>query len=317
MRQYVIRRLLLLIPTLFFLGTILFFMLRAMPGDAVLALTSSLETVGRPEEIERLREEMGFNEPLIIQYGKWMWGVVRGDLGYAPFFERSVTSALADKVEVTATLAIMAVIISLAWALPLGILSAVFRGSPLDHSIRIITAAGIALPNFWVGIMVLLLLVAVFNWMPSVMHVSLFDDPWAAMRRLIFPAMVIGFRSASVISRMTRSMMLEVLGEDYIRTARAKGLRPFVAMVRHALPNAVIPVITLAGLLFAHLIAGAVVIEQVFVIPGLGKQLVEAARARDFIMVQGVILVMGAAAMIWILVTDLIYGWVDPRIRYD
>ncbi len=317
MWQYTIRRLLLIIPTLFLLGTILFFMLRVLPGDIALLITSGEESVATTEEIEALREAWGLNDPLYVQYWRWLRDALRGDLGYSRYADRPVVDALASKIEVTATLAFLSVVVALLWALPLGIISALWRGSWVDQTIRVITAAGIAMPNFWVAILLLLFLVKFFNWIPPIQHVSIFDDPLTALQRLFFPALVIGFRSASTISRMTRSTMLEVIGDDYIRTARAKGLGPFVVTMRHALTNAIIPVLTMAGLLVAALMDGAVIIERIFTLPGLGQQIVDATSARDFVMVQGIVLILALFMMMWILVIDLVYAWIDPRIRYE
>ena len=269
------------------------------------------------EDIEALREAWGLNDPLYVQYWRWLKDAVRGDLGYSRYADRPVVDALSSKIEVTATLAFLSVVVALAWSLPLGIISALWRGSWIDQTIRVITAAGIAMPNFWVAILMLLFLVKFFNWIPPVQHVSIFDEPLTALKRLIFPALVIGFRSASTISRMTRSTMLEVIGDDYIRTARAKGLGPYVVTMRHALANAIIPVLTMAGLLVAALMDGAVIIERIFTLPGLGQQIVDATSARDFVMVQGIVLILALFMMIWILVVDLLYAWIDPRIRYE
>ena len=329
MWKYTVRRLLLIFPTLFLLGTILFFMLRVLPGDEALFITSGEESVASIEDIEALREAWGLNDPLYVQYGRWVWDIIQPvkygdwlwlpkfDLGYSRYADRPVVDALASKIEVTATLAFLSVVVALAWSLPLGVISAIMRGSWIDQTIRVITAAGIAMPNFWVAILMLLFLVKFFNWIPPVQHVSIFEEPLTALKRLIFPALVIGFRSASTISRMTRSTMLEVVGDDYIRTARAKGLGPYVVTMRHALANAIIPVLTMAGLLVAALMDGAVIIERIFTLPGLGQQIVDATSARDFVMVQGIVLILALFMMVWILVVDLLYAWIDPRIRYE
>ena len=317
MWKYTVRRLLLMIPTLFLLATILFFLLRVLPGDEALFITSGEESVATVEDIEKLREAWGLNDPLYVQYWRWLKDALRGDLGYSRYADRPMVDALASKIEVTATLAFLSVVVALTWSLPLGIMSAIWRGSWLDQTTRVITAAGIAMPNFWVAILMLLFLVKFFNWIPPVQHVSIFDDPVTALKRLIFPSLVIGFRSASTISRMTRSTMLEVIGDDYIRTAYAKGLGPWVVTLRHALANAIIPVLTMAGLLVAALMDGAVIVERIFTLPGLGQQIVNATSARDFVMVQGIVLILAVFMMLWILLIDLVYAWIDPRIRYE
>ena len=317
MRAYVARRLLLMIPTIFLLGTSLFFMLRILPGDIAVGLLTTEEASATAEEIEEMREFLGLNDHPIEQYFRWLGEILRGDLGESPLFDATVTSILLSKMGITLELAVIAVAISLIWALPLGIVAALTRGSWLDQWIRILTTAGISLPNFWVAIMILLLLVAVFVWSPPVRYVRFTEDPIANLKMLLIPAAVIGFRSAAVITRMTRSMMLEVISQDYIRTARAKGLSRWTVTVKHALPNASLPVLTLAALLLAGLVDGAVIIEVIFNLPGLGLTIREAITRRDYELVQGIVLVIAVFMMLWILITDLLYAWLDPRIRYS
>jgi len=223
---------------------------------------------------------------------------------------------LLQKAPVTALLAVLAVATALAWALPFGIACALTRGSWLDNGIRIFTAAGIALPNFWVAILVLIALIQVFSWSPPVQYMNIFKDPVANLKIYIFPALVVGYRQASVVTRMTRSMMLEVINQDYVRTARAKGLAGRTVVVRHALPNASLPVLTMAAGILASLIEGTVVIEMIFNLPGLGRLIQEAIIHRDYALVQGIALGMGVILMVWILIVDLLYAWLDPRIRY-
>lgn len=316
MRAYVARRLLLMIPTIFLLATALFFMLRVLPGDVAVGLLTTEEASATAEEIEELREFLGLNDHPVEQYFRWIGEVLRGDLGESPLFDASVTSILWSKMGITLELAVVAVLIALLWALPLGIVAALTRGSWLDQMIRLVTTAGISLPNFWVAIMVLLLLVKFFVWSPPVRYIRLTEDPIENLKILLIPAAVIGFRSAAVITRMTRSMMLEVISQDYIRTARAKGLSRWHVTVRHALPNASLPVLTLAALLLAGLVDGAVIIEVIFNLPGLGLTIREAITRRDYELVQGIVLVIAVFMMLWILITDLLYAWLDPRIRY-
>ena len=317
MRRYVVRRLSLIIPTLALLGTLLFFMLHIIPGDLAYSLVSSDESVGGTEQLERLREELGLNDPIFVQFGRWVWDTVRGDLGYSRYADRPVSDALRSKITTTATLAVLAVVLSLAWALPLGIASALWRGSWVDQAIRVGTAAGLAMPVFWVAILILLLLARYVHWIPPIQHVSIFEDPVNALKRMIFPALTIGFHSGSVITRMIRSTMLEVMAQDYVRTSRGKGLLPTTVIIRHMLPNAFLPILTMAGLLAASLMEGAVVVERIFGLPGLGQQLIDSVSARDFVMVQGIVMVLAALTMVWILVIDLCYAVLDPRIRYE
>jgi len=317
LQRYIARRLLLLPPTLLLLAIFVFVLMRAMPGDVTVALAGGEYGSISPQEAERLKEELGLNKPIVVQFGIWLSGLPRGDLGTSLVKRVPVTEILLDKAEVTLSLALMAVVLSAVWAVPIGVASAVWRGGWFDQGTRVFTAGFMAVPNFWLGIIVILVLARMLDWSPPVQHARLFDDPWEWFQRLIFPAAVIGIRSGAVISRMTRSTMLDVINGDYVRTAHAKGLSPFTVIVHHALKNASLPIITMGTLLFAALLDGAVVIEQVFTLPGMGRQIIESVGARDFIMVQGMVFALGTLVMLWILVTDLFYAVLDPRIRYE
>ena len=317
MRQYILRRLLLLPPTLLLLGTILFFMVQSIPGDVASALLAGEENAVDPKTLQKFREDLGLTEPLIVQYGKWLAQTATGDLGYSYYFSKPVWEVIKPKIETTLTLAIFGVLIAIVLALPAGIFSALFRGSWFDQSIRTISAAGMAVPAFWLGIIILLILSRIFGWMAPVIHSSIFDNPIEAFQRYLFPSLILGFRSAAVISRMVRSMMLEVLSEDYVRTAWAKGLQPRSVIIGHALRNALLPVVTMLGMLFASLIDGAVVLETVFNLPGIGLLMVDSVIARDPGMVLGLVLSIGIFMMIWILLIDLSYKVLDPRVEYD
>lgn len=317
MRQYILRRLLLLPPTLLLLGTILFFMVQSIPGDVASALLAGEENAVDPKTLEKFREDLGLTEPLIVQYGKWLAQTATGDLGYSYYFSKPVWEVIKPKIETTLTLAIFGVLIAIVLALPAGVFSALFRGSWFDQFVRTISAAGMAVPAFWLGIIILLILSRIFGWMAPVIHSSIFDNPIEAFQRYLFPSLILGFRSAAVISRMVRSMMLEVLSEDYVRTAWAKGLQPRSVIIGHALRNALLPVVTMLGMLFASLIDGAVVLETVFNLPGIGLLMVDSVIARDPGMVLGLVLSIGVFMMIWILLIDLSYKVLDPRVEYD
>ena len=317
MRQYILRRLLLLPPTLLLLGTILFFMVQSIPGDVASALLAGEENAVDPKTLEKFREDLGLTEPLIVQYGKWLAQTATGDLGYSYYFSKPVWEVIKPKIETTLTLAIFGVLIAIVLALPAGVFSALFRGSWFDQFVRTISAAGMAVPAFWLGIIILLILSRIFGWMAPVIHSSIFDNPIEAFQRYLFPSLILGFRSAAVISRMVRSMMLEVLSEDYVRTAWAKGLKPRSVIIGHALRNALLPVVTMLGMLFASLIDGAVVLETVFNLPGIGLLMVDSVIARDPGMVLGLVLSIGIFMMIWILLIDLSYKVLDPRVEYD
>lgn len=315
MLRYIIRRLLLVIPSVILAGTLVFFMVRVLPGDVVTALTS--EGGATPETKAKLREELGLNDPIIVQYGRFLGNALTGDLGYSNYQDRPVIGVVRDKLEATLTLALFAMAISLGIAIPLGVLSAVRRGSWLDQSIRVFTALGLAVPPFWLGILILLVLSKVFVWSPPVIYSSFTADPLNNLKQMFLPALVTGFASAAIISRLTRSMMLEVLNEDYVRTARAKGLWEFVVVSRHAIRNAMIPIITMSSYHFSFILAGVVVIEQVFNIPGLGRQILLSIDGRDFNMIVGIVLAFTIILAIWILLVDLLYTFIDPRIRYE
>ena len=317
MHGYIIRRLLLIIPTLFLLGTVLFLMLQFIPGDVASTLLASEENAASPEAIAELREELGLSDPLYVQYVRWIAKMARGDLGYSVYFNQSVWQAIKPKIDVTVTLAILGVIVAIAISIPAGIFSALFRGSAFDQAVRAVSAVGMAVPAFWLGIIILLVLARYVGWAPPAQHVDIWEDPVKSLQRFMFPALILGFRSAAVISRMIRSMMLEVLNEDYVRTAWSKGLLPRVVIVRHALRNALLPVVTMLGMLFASLIDGAVVLETVFNLPGIGLHLIESVRGRDAVMVLGMVLLIGVFMMIWILLIDLSYKVLDPRVTYE
>ena len=317
MRQYILRRLLLLPPTLLLLGTILFFMVQSIPGDVASALLAGEENAVDPKTLEKFREDLGLTEPLIVEYGKWLAQTATGDVGYSYYFSKPVWEVIKPKIETTLTLAIFGVLIAIVLALPAGVFSALFRGSWFDQFVRTISAAGMAVPAFWLGIIILLILSRIFGWMAPVIHSSIFDNPIEAFQRYLFPSLILGFRSAAVISRMVRSMMLEVLSEDYVRTAWAKGLQPRSVIIGHALRNALLPVVTMLGMLFASLIDGAVVLETVFNLPGIGLLMVDSVIARDPGMVLGLVLSIGIFMMIWILLIDLSYKVLDPRVEYD
>ena len=316
MWKYIVRRLLLIIPTVFLAGTLVFFMLRVLPGDIVSTLTS--EGGATQETKEKLREELGLNDPMVVQYGRWIWNIItHANLGYSHYQDRFVSHVVRDKIEATLTLGILSMVFSLALAFPLGIISAVTRGSWWDQGIRVFTAMSLAIPPFWLGIMLIIIASQVFDWSKPIVYTSFLDDPMTNMSQLFLPFIATGLTSAAVLSRLVRSMMLEVLREDYVRTARAKGLRELIVVSRHTVRNASIPVLTMAGYHFSFILSGVVVIENVFSIPGLGEQILKSVFARDYDMVVGIVLALSMILAVWILVIDLLYSVVDPRIRYS
>jgi peptide/nickel transport system permease protein len=292
-------------------------MVQGIPGDVASSLLAGEENAVDPITMQKFREDLGLTDPIIVQYGRWLTQTVTGDLGYSYYFSKPVWETIKPKIETTITLAVFGVVIAILLALPVGVLSALYRGSLFDQIVRTVSAAGMAIPAFWLGIIILLILSRIVGWMPPVIHSSIFDNPVDAFYRYLFPSLILGFRSAAVVSRMVRSMMLEVLSEDYVRTAWAKGLQPRSVIIGHALRNALLPVVTMLGMLFATLIDGAVVLETVFNLPGIGLLMVDSVIARDASMILGLVLSIGIFMMIWILLIDLSYKVLDPRVEYD
>ena len=315
MYKYIIRRTLLLFPTVILAGTICFFLLRILPGDIVTTLNS--DGGARPADIERLREELGFNDPVIVQYGNWLLGALTGNLGYSVYRDMYVFDLLLDKLETTLTMAVMAMIVSLSLAIPLGIISAVKRGSRIDELIRFFSGIALAAPPFWVGMLIIWILSTYIGWIPSIFYAAIYEDPIRNLTLMALPVFSISLSSAAVICRLMRSMMLEVLYQDYVRTARAKGIVESKVVLKHAARNAMIPVLTMSGFHFGAILGGVVVVEQVFNLPGLGRMLLLAVNARDVQMILGIVLALTVILSVWILIIDLLYAVVDPRIRYQ
>ncbi len=319
MRKYLARRLLAMVPTLFVMSLILFSLLRILPGDVAQLILGDVEGGFQMNQraVETLRRELGLDKPLHIQYLTWLADVVRGDLGESLLTGKSVTGEMLHRLPITIQLGLMAQIVGVLIGVPLGILSAVKRNSWVDLLLRFWSIVFLAAPSFWVGLLILMGAVLVFNWSPPMGYNPVWENPKDSMLQLMWPAMILASHQLAVLARMTRSTMLEVLREDYIRTARAKGLREALVLRRHALKNAMIPVVTLAGISFGHLIGGTVILEQVFSVPGMGRFLIEAIQQRDYTIIQGVVVVFAVFFMLVNLTVDLMYGWLDPRISYS
>jgi len=317
MRQYAIKRIALFIPTVLLVTLIAFVVMRVIPGDPAIAI---LEGDGGGqyslEDLERLREELGTNRPVAVQYIDWIGGVFRGDFGDSLWFKSSVMTELGDRIPVTVELAVLATLMAVIIAVPLGILSAIRPDSPLDYGARIFTLFGIAIPNFLVAVLMILFLLQVFNWLPSLGYVDLWEDPVKNLTQMFFPALALALYEMAFIARVTRSSMMEIIREDYMRTARSKGLAERVVLFRHGLKNAILPILTISGWQFGRLFGGTVVIETIFLIPGMGRILIEAVQHRDFPLIQAAIVIIGLAIITINLAVDLLYGWLDPRIRY-
>ncbi|MFL2776591.1 MAG: ABC transporter permease [Dehalococcoidia bacterium] len=321
MKEYLIRRLLFGALTVFIVSALIFALLRIAPGDVALLIAeanSGGEGIDVSEEdLEEIREKLGLNDPLHIQYFGWITGFVVGDWGESLFTGRDVFDEFKLKFPVTLELVIFSQIIAIALGLPAGILMALKQNSWIDYVIRILSLAGLSLPSFWSATLLLLGGAYFFMWNPQLGSFPLTEEPWQNIQQYFWPAMMLGYISAATKARMMRSTMLEVLRQDYIRTAKAKGLTQYVVTARHALKNAFIPVITVIGITTALSLGGSVVMERVFSMPGLGGFILEGMLSRDFPIVQSIVLFFAMAVIFVNLLIDISYGWFDPRVRYQ
>jgi peptide/nickel transport system permease protein len=319
MQAYIAKRCLLFIPTLLLATLLTFLLLRVIPGDpALVKLAGDTGDASFTQaELHDLQAKLGTDKPLYVQYGTWVWGLLRLDFGQSLYFEDSVAEDLAAKFPITLELTVLALLIAAIIAVPLGVLSAIKQDTSADYLARIVSITGVALPNFWVGILIVYFLVLFFAWMPPLGYANLWDDPATNLQQFIFPALALGFFEMAFTARVTRSSMLEVYREDYTRTARGKGLAERVVILRHALKNALLPVVTVSGYQFGRLLAGTVVIENIFMIPGMGKLLVDSVFHRDYTAVQAIVVVITVSVLLLNLLLDVIYGWLNPRIRYS
>lgn len=318
MFRYLLRRLVATMPVLIAVSIIVFVIMRVAPGDvAQMILSGESGGSASPQEVHQLRQQLGLDRPYHVQYVAFLAGLVRLDPGQSLWTSQPVMLELGRRIPITLELALLAVAISWVIALPTGVLSAVFQDTWVDYVFRVFSVAGLALPAFWTGTLVLLLLAQQFHWMPPLGYVSPLDNPRLNIQQFIWPALIIGYATAAILSRITRSAVLEALREDYVRTARAKGLPQRAVTYVHAFRNALVPVVTVIGVTTAVLIGGAVITEIVFNIPGLGRLVISAILRRDYPVVQGVVLVTAATYVLINLVVDLLYAFIDPRIRYD
>jgi len=304
MRGFFLRRLAVVIPTVIGAVTLVFFFLHMIPGDPVEVMLG--ETAQQADK-ERLRQELGLNHPLYVQYGRFMAGIVQGDLGGSFFYRRPVAQVIAERVPATAELALAAFLVAGLIAIPLGIIAALREGTVVDNAAVFFSLVGVSIPNFWLGPLLIILFSIKLGWFPV--------SGKAGLASLILPAITLGAAFAAILSRMTRASLLERLGEDYLMVARAKGLPEWKVILKHALRNALIPIITVMGLQIGALLSGAIITENVFSWPGIGTLLINAIEARDYPLVQGCILFISLSYVLVNLLTDLFYGWADPRIR--
>jgi peptide/nickel transport system permease protein len=316
--RFILHRFLLMIPTLLGVAVLVFFLLRLMPGDPVATmLLGDAGGANIPKEvIDAERARLGLDQPLWVQFFKWFGGVLQGDFGFSMWTGKSVAYEIGIRLELSLQVAVMATILAVLLALPLGTLSAIFKDTWIDQTIRVFSIAGLAVPSFWLGMIIILLLLTWFSWIPPLTFTSFVDDPWENLSQLVWPALAVGYRYSAVSTRMMRSSILEVLQEDYIRTARAKGVVERLVVARHAMRNALLPVVTVIGLEFAFLIGGLVVTEQVFNLNGIGRLFVQAVARSDFTMIQALVLLVSVFFVLVNFVMDLMYAFLDPRIRY-
>jgi peptide/nickel transport system permease protein len=317
MWRYILKRLLLMVPTLFGVATLVFLLLRVLPGDIVELKYAGSGAFAPKEAIARERAQLGLDQPMWKQFGAWIWGIARWDFGNSMWTGQPITREIAIRLELSIELALLATLVAVVIAIPLGTLAALKQDTWIDYFVRVFSIAGLAVPSFWLGIIIILAFVIYFRWLPPLTFTSFWVDPKANLAQLIWPALAVGYRYSAVATRMTRSAVLEVLREDYIRTARAKGLWERAVLTRHALRNALLPVITVIGLEFAFLVGGLVVTEQVFNLNGIGKLFVEAISQRDYTMVQSLVLLTSFVFIFVNFLVDMINAFIDPRITYQ
>ncbi len=314
MQRYVAGRLLLMVPTLIGVAVLTFVIMRAVPGDIV-ALRYAGSNVPQ-EVIDQERHILGLDKSMPEQFVTWMSDAVRLDLGTSLWTGHSVTDEIKIRLGLSVELAVIASLLAILIAIPLGVLAALNQDGWADYAIRVFSIGGLSMPSFWIGILMILVLLTTFRWAPPLVFTPLWEDPVANFAQLILPAIAVGYRYSAVAMRMTRSSVLEVMREDYVRTARAKGLGERLVVVRHALRNSLLPVVTVIGLEFAFLIGGLVVTEQVFNLNGLGKLLVDAVTHRDYTLIQALVLLLAAVFVFVNFLVDMLYVVLDPRIRY-
>lgn len=317
MLRYTIRRFFLMIPTLLGVAVLVFLLLRAMPGDIVEMRMLMDGGQVSPEALALERARLGLDQPLLYQFYHWITGIMVGDFGTSMWTGRPVIEEIGSRLGLSMQVAIMATILAVMISIPLGTISALYNNTWVDHLIRTFAIAGLAIPSFWLGMLIILGLLLTFNWIPPLTYTPIWEDPIKNLSQLIWPALAVGYRYSAVATRMTRSTLLEVLQEDYIRTARAKGVYERLVLSRHAIRNAMLPVVTVIGLEFAFLIGGLVVTEQVFNLNGIGKLFVETVTRADYTMVQALVMLVAAFFIAVNFVVDLLYAVLDPRIRYS
>jgi len=316
---YILRRLVLFVPTLVGASILIFVLMRLVPGDIAEILvyqTGSESSAVQKKQIQQIRRELGLERPIVTQYVDWIAAAVRGDFGQSYVQRRPVMDILRERFPRSMELALLTLVLAIAWAIPLGVISAVRQNGPLDYLARLVSLSGLSLPLFFTGALILYGLVRVFHWLPPLEFVSFTEDPLENLKQLIWPALAQAYYISAPITRLTRSQMLEVVRQDYVRTARAKGLAERTVIYRHALRNSLLPVVTFIGWWGGRLLGGLVIMEIIFVVPGMGSALIQAVSQRDYPTVQAMVFVMALVFLGLNLAIDLLYAWLDPRIRY-
>ncbi len=314
MIAYVIRRLLYVIPVLFIVSLISFSLMQLVPGDPAVVVAGLSAT---PDEVERVREQLGLNEPFYIQLLSWYGNLLQGDLGTSFLLGRPVVEVTVERLPVSLSIALYALVLTLVFGIVLGIIAALRQNTWVDQAVMTAALIGVSLPNFWLGLILIVVFAVHLGWLPSGGYVDFREDPWAWLRATTLPAISLAMLQMGLLARITRSTMLEVLRQDYIRTARAKGLPEHVVVGKHALKNVMIPVITVIGIIFSLLLSGSVVIETIFSIPGVGSLLGSAILRRDYPVIQGGLLLVATMLLLLNLLVDVLYAYFDPRVRYD
>lgn len=318
MQAYIVKRLLQAVVTIILVTFAVFSLELLIPGDPVIALISQSNGQGQltPEQIQKARHDLGLDQPIPLQYLHWLNHVVHGDLGTSVKTNRPVMTEIGDRLPVTLQISIAGFIVALLIALPAGIAAAIWQGSPLDRIITGIAIGAVAIPDFWLGIMFILLFAVKLRWLPPSGFISIATDPLQAIKLMVMPAIILGWAGAGALARQTRSAMLDVLSQDYVRTARAKGLKERRVILVHALKNALPPVVTLIGLGIGFILAGTVIVETIFAIPGIGRLAVDSIDTKDFPIIQGYVLIVAVCVVLAALLTDISYGFLDPRVRF-
>src|SRR6266404_5188224 len=309
MAKYIVKRLLLMIPTLLGVAVLIFFLMRVVPGDIVELRFAGESAFASKENLDKERVRLGLDKPIWSQFLTWMGGLVRLDFGTSMWTGAPITEEIRLRFALSLQLAIMATIVAILLAIPLGVIAALRQDTWIDYAVRVISIAGLAMPSFWLGIVFILGLLIIFKWLPPMVYTPFWVDPWQNMLQLVWPALAVGYRYSAVATRMTRSSMLEVLREDYIRTARAKGLMQKLILSRHALKNAMLPVMTVVAIEFAFLIGGLVVTEQVFNLNGIGLLFVQAVAHRDYTLIQALVMLVAGIFIFMNFAMDVMYAW--------